>query len=133
MILRPRLSGLFLTVTVVFVAAYFGFHSLHALGLRHGIWEAIASWACAAWYANVALQDAQQRAQFTLAVDGERFSFAGMTWQRVQVTAVRRFQEPPFNGVRVEIGQEAWIPINAQIHRPRQVLAAFRAHGYHVE
>ena len=122
-----------LTVAIVFVAAYFGFHSLHALGLRHGIWEALASWACAAWYAHVAVQDAQQRGQFTLAVDGERFSFAGMTWPRVQVASVRRFQQPPFDGVRVDIDREVWIPIAAQIHRPREVLAAFRAHGYRVD
>jgi hypothetical protein len=66
-------------------------------------------------------------------VTPEKITFGDTTMRRVQVTAVRKYADLTFKGVRVEFGSDGWLPISATHHEPGCVLRAFREQGYPVE
>ncbi len=132
MILRPSVAmpGC-LALTGVFLAML-GRLTLQAAGFRDAWWAIVPLWALAAWILFTVVKVLRNRYLLSIEVTTESLTVGKVAVTRKEVTAVRRYKELMFKGVRLDLLDGRWLGIAHQHHQAPRLLRVLREHGYPV-
>lgn len=131
--LRPRLAGPFGSIAFAAFLGLVGYITLEAGTWTGAWWIVVPIWGFAALQVWNGVKLLKYRKDLSLYVTPERVTIGDTTMRRSQVTAVRKYKDLHFKGVRVDFGPEAWLPISATHHEPGRVMRVFRQQGYPAE
>ena len=131
-VLKPSLRAPIGLILGGAVLGWLGVSLLTILDWRDS-WAALLLLAAASGFEYDGIRRLRARRLLTLEIGPQRFRYADRTTQHFQVTAIGRYADRQFRGVRVALGSDAAIDIHQAFHAPGNVLRAFKEQGYPVE